>query len=139
MAVHTLRVRETLNTIGGHKLAGFGDDTISIEYQEDQVEVVRGADGEVTRVIHAVDDVQITITLKQSSQSNDFLSALWNADKLTGAGILPWATVDGSGTTLVAASECFVTKPPKIDYGKSAKDRVWTLHTGPAVVNIGGN
>jgi hypothetical protein len=139
MAVHTLSVRETLNTIGGHKLAGFGDDSISIEYQEDTVEVVRGVDGEVTRVIHAVDDVQITITLKQSSSSNDFLSALWNADKLSGGGILPWATVDGSGTTLVAASECFVKKPPVIAYGKSAKDRVWIMHTGPAVVTIGGN
>lgn len=139
MAVHTLRVRETLNTIGGHKLSGFSDDTISIEYQEDQVEVVRGADGEVTRVIHAVDDVQITVTLKQGSMSNQFLSDLMNADKKTGAGILPWATVDGSDNTLVAASECFVKKAPVIAFGKSAKDRVWVLHTGPAIVNIGGN
>lgn len=139
MAVHTINPREVINTLGGHKLAGFGDDMISIEYPEDLVEVVRGADGQVTRNIHAVDDIQITITLKQSSSSNDFLTALFNADKLSGGGILPWLTKDGAGTSLITAPECFVKKAPTADWGKTAKDRVWILHTGPALVFIGGN
>ena len=140
MALHTVNPKKVQIIVGGHKVSGFGDDMVSIEYPEDLCDVVRGADGAVTRVLRSVSDIQITFTLKQSSLSNDFFSNLVNADRLTGAGVLPFLLDDGAGNTKIVAAQCFVKKLPTIDFGNSAKDRVWILHTSDDVVmSIGGN
>jgi hypothetical protein len=93
----------------------------------------------VTRVRKGVEDVQVTVTLKQSSTTNDKMSAAMIADKLTGAGIFPLTIADGSGTSLRFADAAFIKKAPTMDLGNSAKDRTWILHTGPCDLFIGGN
>lgn len=139
MAIKTINPKKVRITWGAIIFSGFGDDMISIEVPDDDFEVVRGADGEVSMTNKSVDDVMVTITLKQTSATNDLLSAVRKLDKVTGAGVFPFTMADGSGTTLIFADAARIVKAPTIDFGNSAKDRVWVLHTGPADVNIGGN
>lgn len=139
MAVKTIDPHKYRITWGPIIMSGFGDDVVSIEYPDDLFEVVRGADSEVTRVRKGVEDVQVSVTLKQSSTTNDKLSAAMIADKITGAGVFPLTIADGSGTSLLFADAAFIKKAPTVDLGNSAKDRVWVLHTGPCELFIGGN
>ena len=139
MAIATINPKKFRVTFGPVIMSGFGDDVISIEYPDDAFETVRGADAQITMVNKSVDDVQVTVTLKQSSQTNDLLSAIHKADKLSGAGVLPLAFTDGSGTTVLFADAARIVKAPTVDFGNSAKDRVWTIHTGPCELHIGGN
>ena len=139
MAIATINPKKFRCTFGPIILSGFSDDVITIEYPEDAFEVVRGADGQVTMVNKSCDDVVVTVPLKQSSGTNDQLSVIHKADKLTGAGVLPLVFADGSGTTLLFADAARIVKAPTVDFGNSAKDRVWTFHTGPCELHIGGN
>ena len=139
MAVKTIDPHKYRITWGPIIMSGFGDDVVSIEYPDDLFEVVRGADSEVTRVRKGVEDVQVSVTLKQSSTTNDKLFAAMIADKITGAGVFPLTIADGSGTSLLFADAAFIKKAPTVDLGNSAKDRVWVLHTGPCELFIGGN
>ena len=139
MAIATINPKKFRATFGPVIMSGFGDDVVSIEYPDDAFETVRGADGQVTMVSKSVDDVSVTFTLKQSSSTNDLLSAIHKADKLSGAGVLPLTFTDGSGTTVLFADAARIVKAPTVDFGNSAKDRVWTIRTGPCELHIGGN
>ena len=139
MAIATINPKKFRGTFGPVILSGYADDMVSIEYPDDAFEVVRGGQGEVTMVNKSVDDVQVTVTLKQSSATNDQLSVIHIADRLTGAGVFPLVFIDGSGTTLLFADAARIVKAPTVDFGNSAKDRVWTFHTGPCELHIGGN
>lgn len=139
MAIATINPKKFRGTFGPVIFSGYADDVVSIEYPDDAFEVVRGADGQVTMVNKSVDDVRVTVTFKQSSSTNDQLSVIHKADKLSGAGVLPLVFADGSGTTVLFADAARIVKAPTVDFGNSAKDRVWTFHTGPCELHIGGN
>lgn len=139
MAIKTVNTKKLNMTLGGIIFAGFADDIVTIAYPEDAWDVVRGADGQVSRANKCVDDVEVTVTLKQTSDTNLRLSALFTADKLSGGGVLPFALTDGSGSTTVFADSAFIMKPADIAYGNSVKDSTWVIRTGPATVVIGGN
>lgn len=139
MAIKTVNTKKLDMTLGGIIFAGYDDDIVDIEYPDDAWDVVRGADGEVSRANKCVDDVKITVTLKQTSDTNTKLSAVFMADKISGAGILPFSLTDRSGGTTVFADSAFVLKPANVSYGNTVKSRTWIIQTGPALVNIAGN
>lgn len=139
MAIATINPKKYRGNFGPVIFANYGDDAVSIEYPDDLFEVVRGCDGQVTMVHKCVDDVTVNVTFKQSSSCNDQLSLLMRADKASARAVFPLAFQDGSGTTLLFADAARIVKAPTVDFGNSAKDRVWTFHTGPCELHIGGN
>lgn len=139
MSLKTVNIKKQLVTWGPIIFTGFAKDTIDIEVPDDSWAVETGADGMVTRVNKSVDHVKITVTLGQASETNDKLSAIWNADKITGAGIFPFAFRDGSGRSVTLAPQAFILKPPNLTNGNSAKDRTWVFMTGDASIFHGGN
>ena len=139
MAIKTVNTKKLDMTLGPLIFAGFDDDIVEIKYPDDAWDVVRGADGEVSRANKCVDDLEITVTLKQTSDTNTKLSAVFMADKITGAGVLPFALNDRAGATTVFADSAFISKSADVTYGNSVKSRTWTIRTGPAVMVIGGN
>ena len=139
MAIKTLNPLKYRITFGPVILAGFADDAVEVEYTEDDFEVTAGCDGDVTMTATTRTDVRVRVNLKQTSDSNDQLSVIRTADKITGAGIFPLTIVDGSGRTAVFADSARIVKAPNIGLGKTAKDYTWEFHTGPAIVHIGGN
>lgn len=139
-AIKTFNMKKLIATFAGRTAHGFDtDEAISIEFPEDDFDVVAGADGEVTHVAKTRSDCKVTINLAQSSSYNDFLSGLSAADKITGAGVFPFKLVDGSGRTVFFAASARIIKRPTVAFGSTAKSRQWVLGTGPAEVFIGGN
>jgi hypothetical protein len=106
------------------------DDVLTIEQDSDDFTDVAGLDGEVTRSKSRDRRATITVRLMQTSDSNDLLSAINNADfkAPNGAGIAQLMIRDrGTGRALYAAAEAWIAKPPQVVYGRSAKVREWKL------------
>lgn len=139
MSVSTINIKKMNVTWGPIIFENFMKDVIDIETPDDSWVVEYGADGQITRVNKCIDFAKITVHLAQSSQTNTKLSALWNADRISGASIFPFGFKDGSGSSLCLADQCFILKPPPISVGASVKERTWVFHTGDAFLLHGGN
>ena len=127
--------------MGGVPIGGFADGTfVSIAFDEDQFAKTVGADGEVSRSKSNNNSATITMTLKQTSASNDALSGFAQADNLDGSGAVPLMIKEiGSGRTLCFTQAAWVQKLPDVGYSKEVEDRAWTIATAQMNVFIGGN
>lgn len=127
--------------IGGHAAKGFADGTfISLAFDEDQFTKNVGADGEVSRTKTNNESGTATLTLKQTSDTNDVLSGLALADKVSNSGVVPLMIKEiGSGKTLVFTQAAWVQKIPDITYSKGIEVRAWTIATAQLDVFVGGN
>jgi hypothetical protein len=127
---------------GGVPLTGWAEgEFLAVEYAEEAFTIVVGADGLVTRSKNANTVVRATVKLMQSSRSNDYLSAIHNADKAIsgGAGVLPFAFKDNSGTSLFAVPKAWIVGFPAQAFDKSAKSRDWIFECPDPAMFIGGN
>lgn len=126
--------------VGGKIMAGFADGTyIEAERDEDSFMKKIGVDGEVSRAKNNNRGGKITITLMQTSPSNDDLSAFQQADEQTGQGVVPVILKDGSGRTLITSTAAWVKKPAKVNLAKEVETRQWILDVGEFIVFVGGN
>lgn len=118
------------------------DDVITIEQDTDDFSDVVGIGGEVTRSKTTDRRASVTIRLMQTSDDNDLLSAINNADfrAANGAGISALMVRDrGTGRALYAGPESWIAKPPQVVYGRSAKVREWKLRVANLERFDGGN
>lgn len=127
--------------MGGVPITGFADGTfINIAHDEDAYTKTVGADGEVSRARSNNRSATVTLTLKQTSASNDALSGFYAADELSNAGVVPLMVKEiGSGRTLVFAQAAWVQKVPDVGYSKDVEDRAWTIATAQLKTFVGGN
>ena len=93
-------------------LTGFADGTfVKVETDGDGISALVGCDQEIVRSIDPGSILKkITVTLLQSSDSNDELSIIHNADNQTGAGVMPMSVQDLSGRSLMMADQAWITK-----------------------------
>lgn len=99
-----------------------------------------GASGEVVRSKTSDLTGEFEITLLQTSESNDWLSALAKLDETANAGAVPLLLMDMNGTTICAAKTCWVRKPSDVEFEKgNATERKWTLDTDELEYFVGGN
>lgn len=126
--------------VGSAIMAGYTDGTfIHVERNEDMWATKIGCDGVGTRAKSNNKSAKITLTLHQSSASNDVLSALAAADELANTGVVPYLLRDASGRTLSSSLSCWVTKYAPVDFGKEVTDRAWVIETNSADLFVGGN
>jgi hypothetical protein len=140
--VRTYNPSRVLVNVNGHNVTGFADGTfVAIAMVADGIVTQVGADGEIARAINTDRRFNVTITLQQTSQSNDFLSELYDLDSLTcGAQAGPILVQDLCGTTIFAAAASWVTKPADVEFGKEIAERAWALQTGaPSMYRVGSN
>lgn len=138
--VRTYDPQKVIVTFGPIIATGYADGTfISVERNGNMFEKVRGADGGVDRVNKNAFDFGVTLTLKQTSPTNNALSAMMTADQLTNAGIVPLLVKDLLGNTIFAAPQAWIAKEPTMEDGSDLGTREWLFETGPAVNFIGGN
>jgi hypothetical protein len=127
-------------TFCGATLQGFADGTfVAIERSSDSFTKHVGADGEVARTQSADKSGTVTVTLLQTSASNDVLSALAVADERTGLGTGPLSVVDASGRTVALCAEAWIKKPASIGFSKEAEGREWVFECGHLEEFVGGN
>jgi hypothetical protein len=138
--VRTYDPKKVLVTFGTISFEGYADGTfISMAQNGDNFEKVRGADGTVDRVNKNATDYAITVTLKQSSVTNDLLSVIAYADKETNAGVLPFVIADKGGTTLFFAESAWIGKEPDSEFSSDLSNREWRIDTGSAKKFDGGS
>lgn len=140
MAVSTLDPKSIIITVGGVAISGFADGTfLEITADNPQFQKVVGADGFSTRVKSNNYGAVLTITLAQTSPSNDYLSALLNLDRLRNAGVVPLLVKDLSGTTLIFSASAWIQQFPDVTYGNELNNNAWIFDLADAELFIGGN
>lgn len=138
--VRTYDPKLVVVTFGAVIVTGYADGTfISIAQNGDSFEKVRGADGGVDRVNKNASDYSVTITLKRTSLTNDALSAISIADKISNTGKYPLTVKDLNGTSLFFAAQAWIAKEPDPEESNTMPTRAWRLDTGIASNVIGGN
>lgn len=129
-------------TVNGVSVTGFSDATfIAISQISEGTSSKTGADGEIARAKSSDMRHSVTITLLQTSDTNDVFSTLLLLDQRTPGGkTFPITVSDLAGRTVFMAAQAWITKFPDAEYGQEVGDRAWVLHTGePSIYNIGGN
>jgi hypothetical protein len=138
---NTYDPKKIILIFGAKELSGFADGTfIDVEPLGDGITSVCGADGEVARSMDPDTRAKVTITLLSTSQSNDYLSALYILDKQSGAGMFPFLIKDLLGKTVVSSQYSWITQFPKMTNGMKVEDghREWVIETGGCEWFIGG-
>lgn len=125
---------------GTHKVTGYAEGTfVSIDSDGDKFETYRGSDGDIDRVKKNVFNYIVTLTLKQTSVSNDVFSRIHAEDLLLGTGKRPFLVKDLNGTELFVAPQAWIVKDPTDEFGDSIESREWMFHTGIASKHTGGS
>lgn len=134
--------RNIVCTWGPHIVDGFSDgEFISAEMSADAVSMHNGATGAVTAIVSANESGEVTVTLSQTSPSNDFLSAAAAAQRRKGNGIVkyPLQIKDLGGTTLFLSEEAMIKKEPKTGFGEEHTPREWVFLCAKMKPIIGGS
>jgi len=140
MAAKTYSPKKVSITVAGVIITGYADGTfVSVERAADAFTKVVGSDGEVGRVHSADRSGKITITLQQTSESNDVLSALQIADETTLTGKFPVVVKDTNGTSLYMAGDAWIMKNPNAEYSNGMSTREWSIECADLVAFAGGN
>lgn len=127
-------------SFAGRVLTGFADGTfISVERNEDTFTLAVGSDGEAARAASNNRSGRVTLTLMQTSASNDILSALAEADERSQLSTGPMMIKDASGRTVVLAAEAWIVKPAGAEFGREIGNREWIFETGDLSIFSGGN
>ena len=126
--------------VGGNSISGFADGSfVKIERNEDSWTLQMGTDGEGTRSKSNNRSGKVTVTLMQSSDSNNILQGIATSDELTNGGLVPILIKDGSGASLYMAEQAWSVKPPSSEFAREAGGREWVLETDSLQVFVGGN
>jgi len=109
------------------ELKGFadGDDVVSGEYETDQFNDLAGAKGDVARSQTNDNRVTFTIKLLQTSSSNPELTAIYNLDKTTGAGVNPMIIEDKESGETFVIKNAWIRKYPNVVRGQGVNVMEW--------------
>lgn len=140
--VHTYDPRQLTITVGGFLLSGFADDEVLRVARDDDLFFKRvGVAGEVARVMNLNQAGSISVSLMQSSPSNDDLSVLASLDQATSglAGAVPILVRDKSGRSVFVSATGWVKRFPDSVYSRDPSVREWTLDCSTLLIFVGGN
>ena len=128
--------------VGGVILSGFSDgDAITARRSEDAYSKRVGIDGGVGRARNANKSGEFEFRMLATSSANDQLSSLMAIDNLNSDGLatFPISITDGAGTTLCAATQCWIKTYPEVVFGKDTGERIWVFDSADLKLYIGGN
>lgn len=132
---------QVIVTVGGVIISGFSDgDAITVRRAEDMYFTRVGTDGGVARARNANKMGEIEIKLLQTSAVNNALSALLATDDLTndGTAVVAISVMDGSGTSLCSATQCWIKSIPEAVFGKEVGERTWIFSAADLKIFHGG-
>jgi hypothetical protein len=128
-------------SFGGFDITGFNDGTfIDVERSEDGFTKHVGALGEVTRIRNLDRSGKITLTLKQTSSSNDILTAIYKDGERFGLTDIQTLHIeDHHGNMFVHAESAWIMKAPKIERAKGVMSVIWVFEAENIDMNPNGN
>ncbi len=129
----TYSPQKVILTAAAYQLSGYASGTfIEAERDADDFGDDAGSDGDVCRVEMLDKRGKITVTLKQDSASNDFLSSLLSAKTVFSVQIK-----ELNGQTLCHGAEAWVLKPAQASYGDAVSNREWTIRVAALDMRVG--
>lgn len=109
-------------------ITGFAKDTsLTIETENAQYNYNTDLHGNVTRYRINDNSAKITLTLTQSSSSNDLLSNYVELDNQSDSGVFPIFIKDANSTTLFTSTSASIMQVPSNEYGEDEKNREWVI------------
>ena len=138
--VRTYDPSKVIISVGGVPMSGYTDGTFcEVVRNEATWNLVVGADGNSTRSKTNNFSGTLTITLKQSSPSNDVLSSFLALDELSNAGIVPVLIKDLSGNSIYFSAQGWVQGYANSTFAKDITDRTWTIQLATLDAFVGSN
>lgn len=125
-----------------HFVSGYTEGVfISVTRTVPHATLQNGADGSNARVVRAVKNCDITLTLMGTSESNDVLSQLLVLDEGSrdGSDTFSLTIKDNTGRTVMSSPQAFIGSNPDIEFGVEVTDRQWTIHAIHLTTHAGGN
>lgn len=125
-----------------HTLSGFSEDSIvNIERMAETYTLYTGADNTSTRVYNASKSATVTLSLQQSSASNDVLSLLYQNDSAAPSsdGLFSIYITDAGGRSRYFSDNAYVGVVPNSPFANSMQTRDWVIHAHDLETTIGGN
>lgn len=124
--------------ISGYKVAGW--DEISIVRNGGGFIPVQGIRGKHTRVTNPDTSANISLTIIQTSASNEVLSSIHGQDLVNGTGRLVVTLKDLSGRSVFSSDEAYILTYPEAVFSGDFEYRAWSIRcqTTKSYV-IGGN
>lgn len=115
-------------TFKGHIFGGYASGSfVKVGRSEDSFKKYVGADGSVSRARMSDKSGEVTITLAQTSPSNDFCTRTLKEDEELGTGYGPLMVKDLLGNTLAMSANAWIRKPPDQEFAAEISEREWTL------------
>lgn len=140
MSVKTYNPADVLLVVAGIPISGYADGTfITCGRDNPSFNSGTGSDGEGWRAKSNDKSGTCTLTLLQTSLSNDALSALSALDEASGDGVGPFLLKDNSGRTLYEAETCWLEKPADSEFAREQSNREWVIKTDKLIPFVGGN
>jgi hypothetical protein len=139
-AVSTYDPLSIVVTVGGVPMSGFTEGTF-LEIARDEAvwsEIV-GADGRTSRIRSNNNNATMTLTLKQTSPSNDILSGFLVADQISNNGYLSVMVKDLLGTSTFFSAQGWIINFPDTAYAKDILDREWSIKLTNIKEFVGGS
>jgi hypothetical protein len=125
--IKTYAPGQTILSIGGNLISGFMDGTfITVEREVDAYTKVTGADGEVSRTRNANRSGSLTMTLKQTSNSNYVMGGIAALDETADGGIVDVLIQDNLGNVSFAG-QGWVRKQPNQELAAEQTGREWIM------------
>jgi hypothetical protein len=138
--LRTFDPKSVIIVVGGVPMSGYADGTfLEITADNQQFTKVVGADGSTTRVKSNNYGGVMTLTLSQSSPSNDVLSGILALDRATNGGVVPILIKDMSGSTIIFSATGWIQQFPDVAFGNEINNRAWTIDLADIDILIGGN
>lgn len=139
MPLKTFDPNQLSVVVGTAPILGFAEDTmISIETEDPQYNDNTDIHGNVTRYKVNRNTAKVTITLTESSTSNDLLSNFAEADRISDAGVFPIMIKDPNGTSLFSSTAAYIDQIPNVEFGAEAKTREWSIKATNISNFVGG-
>lgn len=141
MALFTYSPKDVTVSIAGiHTVSGYVDGTfIRIIKNAKPFETQVAMDGSRQRIYHKDDGYRFELTLAQSSESNNVLSAIHNIDIVTRLAKFPLMMRDGSGSTTFFSATTWIESIPEVTFSNQMEARTWVFGCNDAGLTIAGN
>lgn len=125
-----------------YRLVGFMEDSmVTVTPAVDTYTAYNGADNTGARIHNGNKSATVTVTLQQTSPSNDILTRLLLNDVRSrrNEGLFSVMIKDASGRSVATARQAYISKVPEISYTNNMSSREWMIQAFNADVFVGGN
>lgn len=125
------------HAISGYSEGGF----LTVTRIVPHATLTNGADGSNARVVRAVKNCDVNLTLMQTSESNDVLTQLLSMDESTrdGSDVFSIYIKDNTGRTKMFSPAAFIGTNPENSYSEEINGREWVIHAINMEEHLGGN